>query len=149
MNLEQVEACCLKRLAQADNPLMPVRQLLEACRAAGHVQLEEQELLDFLRAHQDMDVMEGPAQDEEVTADGFAQAGFDMGPRVILKSRIPSQHEMVAMLQAQVAQMRAMLEKAIAAGLDVEPLAEALARAQGLEEQVGRLANLAAGEEKS
>lgn len=140
MNLERVEERCLSFLAQTSSPLTPVRVLLEVCqRDESGRDLTLPMLLDFLRSHAEIQVLEGPTEDERVNADDFAEVGLDMGPRAILRTRIPDPRDMLAMLGAQIATMKEVLGKALA-GLEgngedprLDLLKEALERAKTLE----------------
>jgi len=143
MNLERVEELCLNYLAQISTPLTPVRVLFEVCQRdeAGR-DLTLPLLMDFLRAHGEIEVLEGPTGEERVNAGAFAGAGFDMGPRAILKTRIPAPREMRGILAAQIATMKDVLGKALS-GLDatggdarVDELRAALERAKSLEERL-------------
>lgn len=143
MNLEHVEERCLGYLAQTSSPLTPVRVLLEVCqRDESGRDLTLPMLLDFLRAHAEIQVLEGPTDEERVNADAFAEAGLEMGPRAILKTRIPDPKDMLAMLGAQIATMKEVLGKALAGleGNEGDPrldlLREALERAKTLEERL-------------
>ena len=140
MNLERVEERCLDYLAQATSPLTPVRVLFEVCqRDESGRDLTLPMLMDFLRMHAGIEVLEGPAEEERVNAESFAEAGLEMGPRAILKTRIPAPRDILAMLGAQIATMKEVLGKALAgleaAGGDarVDELRAALERAKTLE----------------
>ena len=116
MNLEHVEELCLQYLRQSVNPLTPLRTLLEHCKrdpqCAG---LSEKDLLSFLHAHALIDVVDGPLDTDPVTAAAFVEAGFDMGPRAILKTRVPSVEDMAALLDEQIAAMTRVLSEALSA----------------------------------
>lgn len=114
MNLEKTEERCLNYLRQASNPLVPVQTLVEFCRRDPECgKLELKELVDFLRPHELVHVVDGPKDDEEVDVEIFEEAGIIMGPRVILKSRIPSRDQMADMLSSQVQNMTSVLVEAL------------------------------------
>lgn len=114
MNLEKVEEKCLHYLQQASNPLVPVDTLLEYCRRDPEcAKLERQELLDFLRPHAQVEVMEGPDMDEAIDPETFQAAGLQMGQRAIIKTRVPSREEMAEMLHEQVKDMTDVLVEAL------------------------------------
>ncbi len=139
MILERVEERCLEYLAQTTNPLVSVGVLLEVCqRDEGGRDLDLPVLLDFLRAHAEIDVLDGPTEEERVSPGAFSQAGIEMGPRAILKTRIPAPRDMLGMLAAQIQTMKDVLGKALAntegeADARTEKLREALLRAEALE----------------
>ncbi len=115
MRIERVEEICLDFLRQAENPLVPLKELYEHCIATEDVGsvLTEEGLLQFLRAHGEVTVVEGVSDDMPVTPKTFETAGIVMGPRAILKKRLPSRHEIKQMFEMQVAQMRTRLLEAL------------------------------------
>lgn len=115
MNLERAEQICLSYLGQADSPLVPVHTLVERCRrdeqCAG---MSEQDLLPFLRTHELILVVEGPGADDASATAAFSALGLEMGPRAILKTRIPPPQEMLRVIEDQLEQMAAAITKAVA-----------------------------------
>jgi len=117
MNLEQVEQHCLRYLEQASNPMVPVHTLM--AHLATHEEfadVTEQDLLAFLRKHEMVRVIEAGLPD------GVEDTGAGAGPRVILKTRIPTKQEMEGLIQEQLHRMTAALqgalEEAVRAGDD-------------------------------
>lgn len=142
MNLERVEELCLNYLKQAKNPLTPIATLLEYCRRDPEArQLEEGDLLRFLRAHAEVAILEGPGNGETVTSEAFAAGGVLMGPRAILRTRIPDEALMKHLMRQQLDD----IEKTLTAALDAEKdsasehsaqLRNALARAATLKQSL-------------
>jgi hypothetical protein len=114
MNLERVEELCLRYLGQAVNPLVPVAKLhAYLVREDAEQAPSVPRLLDFLRHHAEIVVLEGPGEEDPVGADGFAAAGFMMGPRAMAKTRVPSREQMLAMMYEQIDEMREKLDTAL------------------------------------
>ena len=114
MYLERVEELCLRYLGQAVNPLVPVAKLhAYLVREDAENAPSPAALLDFLRRHADIIVLDGPGDDAPVTEAGFAEAGFMMGPRAMIKTRVPSREQMRAMMIEQVDEMREKLRDAL------------------------------------
>lgn len=113
MNLEDIEQKCFNFLQQSSNPLVPLTTLLrhlwqdEACG-----ELSEPELLSFLRNHELFRVVELEETDPTLIED-MTEAGIPLGPRVVLKSRIPAKAELSEMIQEQLAAMMQALGKAL------------------------------------
>lgn len=146
MNLERVEELCLRHLAQATNPLVPLEKLLAACqRDPDLAGLTLRALLDFLRPHAEIEVVDGMQRDEAGMPDLLAAAGIQMGPRAILKKRMPTANQLKEMLAMQVANMVEALdtarELAVSAGdwERIEEIDEALARAKTLSSRVNKM----------
>ncbi len=115
MNLEKIEEKCIHYLGQAGVPLVPIDTLLEFCRRDPECgKLDRQELLDFLRPHELVQVMEGPDVGDAVDQQAFRTAGINMGARVILNTRIPAREEMAEMLIEQLKDMTDVLIEALA-----------------------------------
>ena len=112
MSIERVETICREFLLQSEAPLVPVSLLYQQCIAEEAVRevLTEEALLNFLREHTDVVVVEGVGEDAPVAANEFNQAGLVMGPRAILKSRMPTRDEMKNMFQMQLEVMHAGIE---------------------------------------
>ena len=114
MNLEKIEEKCLNYLRQASNPLVPVETLLDFCQRDPECgTMSRQELLDFLRPHAEIRVMEGPDFADVIDQDTFRAAGINMGQRVILNTRVPAREEMVEMLFEQLKDMTDVLVLAL------------------------------------
>ncbi|MCK5863147.1 MAG: hypothetical protein KAH38_11720 [Candidatus Hydrogenedentes bacterium] len=114
MSIERVEEVCLKALRQAVNPLMPVSMLFQKCeeeKVSGV--LTEDLLLEFLREHADIVVVDGINDTDPVDCGKFDPAGVMMGFRAILKKRMPTHDEMKDMFQMQLEQMRSNLLQAM------------------------------------
>ena len=139
MNLERLEELCVNYLSQAANPLAPVSALAVHCRRDDACKdATEELLLDFLRPHELFQVVEGPEEDDPVNAEVFKSAGLDMGPRVIIKTHIPSPGEMSVIMQEQLDAMTETLSAALAEArargeqMGLEALQSALERAEAL-----------------
>lgn len=113
MNLEKLEQVCLAYLSQATNPLTPIRALHAHCkRDEDFAQLTERELIEFLRPHEEVTILEGPAPGEAVDSGMFAEAGIEMGPRAILRQRMPAARDLILMMDQQLDVMLKTLEDA-------------------------------------
>ncbi len=145
MNMERIEELCLNYLRQSDNPLVPVTVLAEYCaREDKDGRLSAEELLPFLRRHGEVRVMEGPSENEAIGAELFSAAGIDMGPRAILKTRIPAPGEIAAMLSAQAEDMLHVLRTALAKAEKEEDHDRAAALGKALERTEAMKARIAA-----
>jgi len=114
MNLERVEELCLRYLGQAVNPLVPVSKLhAYLVREDGENAPAMAALLDFLRHHAEIVVLEGLGGEDPVGIQEFAAAGFMMGPRAMVKTRIPSRAQLIGMMLSQVEEMRGNLNSAL------------------------------------
>lgn len=95
MNLERVEERCLKYLSQSTDPMVPVGRLLEYClREDPQSGLTGRVLLDFLRNHELVRVVDGPGMS--------APGGLATEPRAILAARLPDRDALRAMLERQL-----------------------------------------------
>ena len=146
MNLESIEEKCLSYLRQAPNPLVPVDTLLEFCRRDPECgKLERQELLDFLRPHELLNVIDGPDAGEEIDQETFGAAGIEMGPRVILKTRVPTKDQMTDIIAAQMKNMTEMLVEALHLArkakdeAHIQELEAALLKSEALREKMNKL----------
>lgn len=146
MNLETIEEKCLSYLRQAPNPLVPVDTLLEFCRRDPEcANLERQDLLDFLRPHELVKVVDGPEAGEEIDRETFGAAGIDMGPRVILNTRIPTKDQMTDIIAAQMKNMTEMLVEALHLArkakdeAHVQELEAALQKSEALRQKMNKL----------
>lgn len=114
MNLELVEQRCLKYLEQASNPLAPLRTLLaHLWKDEELADVSEQDVLSFLRKHDQVYVIEADADSDPEQAQAMADAGFSQGPYIILRTRIPTKSEMALLIQGQLEKMVGALEKAL------------------------------------
>ena len=146
MNLEEVETRCLNYLRQVQKPVVSLRVLLEHCqRTPGCEDLEYKALLQFLRKHGEIHLVEGPGTDEAVGTEMLAGAGLDMGPRVLLAARMPSTSDLSQIMAGQLAVMTESLEVALAEASrqgDAEKEAQlraALTRAENLRRKTRQL----------
>ena len=146
MNLERVEELCLRYLGQAVNPLVPVAKLhAYLVREDAEQAPSMPRLLDFLRHHNEVIVLDGPGEDDPVGTEGFAGAGIMMGPRAMIKTRVPSQAQMLAMMFEQIDEMREKLDTALEKARqsnDTEFVAQvegAIRRSEELREKIQRI----------
>jgi hypothetical protein len=153
MNLEQLETQCRNYLANAANPLVPVDILLKHLRKQDTLDLLTPEhLLSFLRGHHEFELLGGPDDADPIRQDDFAAVGILMGPRAILKTRIPDSNGLAALLVLQLEALEEMLGKALMGALgDSEDaraaaLREALGRARDLKQKMKSLKAPAADE---
>lgn len=144
MSLENIETRCLNYLRQAANPLVPVRTLLAHClREESASGITERVLLDFLRAHGEVIVLEGPGADD--LPGGAADDAAVAGPRALLKARKPDPGAVLALLREQMDMVRAVLDRmAPEAEKETDPARRAAfetlkARAEELAEKIGGL----------
>ena len=144
MSLENIETRCLNYLRQAANPLVPVRTLLAHClREEPASGITERVLLDFLRAHGEVIVLEGPGADD--LPGGAADDAAVAGPRALLKARKPDPGAVLALLREQMDMVRAVLDRmAPEAEKETDPARRASfetlkARAEELAEKIGGL----------
>lgn len=144
MRLEHVEEICLNFLRQTMNPLTQVELLYNMCVADPQVgdSLTRDALIQFLRGHADLLVVDGVGTDDLVDRSGLEDAGISTGPCVILKSRVPTRAEMVDMVRQQIADMRRHLYDALNAAkqhCDAKAIAEiesVLERTETIEERI-------------
>jgi hypothetical protein len=146
MNLERVEELCLRYLGQAVNPLVPVAKLhAYLVREDAEQAPSMPRLLDFLRHHAEIIVLDGPGEEDPVGADGFAAAGLMMGPRAMVKTRVPSRAQMLAMMFEQIDEMREKLDAALESARQskdaefLEQVEDAIRRSEELREKVRRI----------
>lgn len=106
------------------------------------VDLSKEDLLAFLRNHAEVMVIEGPDESLPVALSEFSEAGVNMGPRIILKERIPSRDEMTDMMRQQLEHMRLHLGYALDKAREnndldaVREIEAALERSARLEEKM-------------
>lgn len=112
MGLAQIEQVCFEFLRRTTNPLVPVDTLYEACARQG-ASISRDELLAFLRNHAEVLVVDGTGEGDPFSPAELQDAGINLGPRAILKLRLPSRAEMTDMLQQQLQQMRFHLREAL------------------------------------
>jgi len=112
MELEPIEQECLRFLGESQQPLVPLdRLMMELHRTFPGVNIPEELLLQFLRSHQDVVVLEGLGNLGPVTEEDFAEAGFYMGPRVVLRSRVPASRDLSVHLLEQMNALETLLAK--------------------------------------
>ena len=147
MNLERVEELCLRYLGQAVNPLVPVVKLhAYLVREDAEQAPSMSRLLDFLRHHAEIIVLDGPGEEDPVGAEGFAAAGFMMGPRAMVKTRVPSRAQMLAMMFEQIDEMREKLDTALESARQakdpeiVAQVEKAIRRSEDLRMKIQRMA---------
>jgi hypothetical protein len=146
MNLEIIEEKCLNYLRQAPNPLVPAETLLEFCRREPEcAKLELNELLEFLRPHAEVKVVDGPQDGEEIDQETFGAAGIVMGPRAILNSRVPTKDQMADIIAAQMKNMTEMLVEALDMArkakdeAHIQELEAALKKSEALRQKMNKL----------
>lgn len=114
MELERIEQECLRFLSESSQPLVPLDRLMtELRRVFPDTNLSEDLLLRFLRSHQDVVVLEGLGNLGPVTEQDFAEAGYYMGPRLALRSRIPGPRELGMHLLEQMNTLETLLARAL------------------------------------
>lgn len=111
--MEEIESLCLEFLKHAANPLTPIETLYQVCEEKGQTGMTLNDLVTFLRNHSAVLVVDGPGSQAPVRVEEFAEAGIIMGPRAILKSRIPSKSEMREMMVQQLEHMQEQLLHAL------------------------------------
>lgn len=112
MRLERVVHDCIGFLRRSTNPLVPLDTLYTVCVGEG-TNLSKEDLLAFLRNHAEVLVIEGADESLPVSPSEFSGAGINMGPRVILKERMPSREEMTDIMRQQLEHMRLHLGHAL------------------------------------
>lgn len=115
MILEDIEQKVLSYLKQVSRALVPLDQLVSYLRRqSGLGPFDEHDLLEFLRKHELFQVIESPfgALDAE-TASVLRDAGYSVGPSVILVTRIPPSHELAKLFDAQIDVLLEALERAL------------------------------------
>lgn len=139
MELERIEQECLRLLGESSQPLVPLDRLMaELRRTFPDANLPEELLLQFLRSHQDVVVLEGLGNLGPVTEQDFAEVGYYMGPRLVLRSRVPGPRELGAHLLEQMNT----LETLLARSLDAARQNQDRKRAETVEELLIRLGEL-------
>lgn len=129
MNLELVEERALSYLRQSRNPLVPVSTLLEHVqRDENCANTSEKILLDFLRHHEQVRIVEPPAKDETIDNESFDGAGVELGARAILNERLPTQREMSSLMDQQVGILIDSLEGALKAAEEMGEKEQQLAQ---------------------
>jgi len=99
VNLEAVERRCLRYLEEAANPLVPISELVVYCRReADCARLTDRDLLDFLRGHEQVRILD-PPEDED--AEDARDAG-SLETQVMLKKRMPTPQEISGLMTAQM-----------------------------------------------
>jgi len=143
VNMESVEQHCLDYLDGAPNPLVAVSELLVHCRRSPECAgLTEQALLDFLRNHDLVRIIEPPAALlDDVAADEQAL----LEARVILKTRVPTRRQMSQIMEQQMTALADALQAALRHAesnrdaVAVARLRETLARTRLLRDKISEL----------
>ncbi len=115
MILEDIEQKCLSYLKQVTRSLVPFEQLVTYLRRQDELgPFDEQDLLDFLRKHELFQVIESPtgALGNDASRK-LKEAGFNVGPSVILVTRIPPARELAAQFDAQIEVLVDALQRAL------------------------------------
>lgn len=134
INLEQVEARCIKYLGDAKSPLVSLSVLLKYCqRDPLCARITREQLLEFLRAHERIHVMESLQPSSGIPLEDFTAAGIDMGERAVLDERIPSRKELGAIMGQQARDMREALQRAAETAAAAKDTARETAIQQAIE----------------
>ncbi len=113
MNLEHLEELCTKYLEQTANPLVPLDTLFQYLqRDATCADISRNELLAFLNKHEMFHIIETMPQTDSGTAEQLNDIGIQPGPRVILRTRIPTPAELTGLIERQLNAMSDALNKA-------------------------------------
>ncbi len=139
MDLEAVEEACVQHLAQVTQPVVSVSALLYRLHQDERfAALPESELVAFLRKHPLFRIIQPEEGDDPGRRGQLEEAGIDLGLRVILVSRIPTQTEMTTLMAEQLEQMTQALERALfEAQRDGRPETEA--KVQAILERTAKL----------
>jgi hypothetical protein len=117
MNLERMTSKCVTYCSEVANPLVPVKTLLRHLHEDETFRdLAQEDLLDFLRHHEQFTVIEKD-QEEEDDPEQEAELealGFIAGPRVILDTRRPTPAQLVQTISGQMTRMTDALYRALA-----------------------------------
>ena len=143
MNLEDVEQKSLNYLKQVSNPIVPVRTLWNHIRQEEKMAiLTENDLLDFLRKHDLVRIIETPFNTND---EKLSEQNFIPGPRVILRTRIPTQTEMNKLIEEQMDRLIQSLTRAKEEAENIkdnamfDKMQEVLSRAETLRGKMGML----------
>ena len=146
MSIERVEDLCLNYLRQTPQPVTPVELLLRHCQRDDSLEkLTLDDLLRFLRRHQEITVLEGLVKDSGMLPELLPGAALNYGPRAVLNARIPSRKDMLLMLVQQLDHMHLALNDALSSAQYTGDAAramqvrEALDKAQQLRAQFEKL----------
>lgn len=147
MSLEVIEELCIRRLTSAKNPLMSLdslyRRVMEDLEP--ELRLGEAEFRDFVANHEQMALVEGMTGLPSAEVEEWAEAGMANGPRVILKSRIPSPTQLRDMMIGQLDTMLEALGKALQEAESQgdqnahDSVLELLARTQQMRQKIGEV----------
>jgi hypothetical protein len=115
MSLEIIEENCLRYLASAKNPLVGFNSLYNRVMDGldEESRMGELDFRDFVRNHDQMASVEGLSGMPPDEAQEWASVGALGGPRVILKTRIPSPGQLRDMMVEQLDGMLDALRKAL------------------------------------
>lgn len=146
-SFEVLEEACITYLGEAKTPIVPVDVILEYCRrnpALAHV--SRSTVVEFLRSHGDIEFLDGPTPEEQISAEMLGNAGLLLGERAVLRRRIPTERELHAHMAIQLQAMREALGNALSAAAPGEALAPkraeiqaAIAKVDGLLERLSTL----------
>jgi hypothetical protein len=115
VNLEDVEQRMLAHLKGSSNPLVRFDTLYAHLNdAVPSGELTRARLLDFLREHEMVRLIEGAEAADDPLVEALAAEGFMGVPYVILESRIPTADQLTAMMVDQLDRMGAALSEALA-----------------------------------
>lgn len=113
MTLEELETACIQVLAQSANPLVPVARVLARVREEDPGGAPpDRNILEFLATHDRVKVV-GAEDLEGGQAEVLALLGGSEGPWAVLRDRIPSQQEMLALMAQQLEQLEEALKTAL------------------------------------
>jgi hypothetical protein len=146
MSLESIEERSIHFLGQAQNPLVPVDTLLR------HLWQEEEfagltrvDLVSFLGKHELVMIIDPELEGDPHEAAELREAGVATGPRVILKTRMPSKAEMSDQIKGQLTTMTDALAKALEEAEEAGDadacvkIKEILERAEQLRDELGKV----------
>ena len=102
--------------------------------------------MEFLRSHGEIEFLDGPTPEEQISAEVLGNAGLLLGERAVLRRRIPTERELHAHMAIQLQAMREALGAALAAAgpgesLDAKrnEIQAAIAKVDGLLERLAGL----------
>jgi hypothetical protein len=143
MSLEALEELCLNFLKESENPLVPLSYLYAHCveHASDNHALSPEYLLDFLKNHNELLVLESDDKSLLIDEDQFFDAGIVMGTRVILKRRLPDRNALKVLFKLQVLELVKQLNEMLLQAeknkkpQEAEGLKKKLAQAQSILER--------------
>ena len=112
MNLDRMEEKLLNYLGQVSNPLVRLDVLYDHLRQDEQFkELSREDLLDFLNPHDQVNVIQSLG-DPKISQE-LEEAGFNSGPCVILRTRIPTGDRLGTMMVEQLTTVHEALGKAL------------------------------------